>query len=136
MHLSSAVILCACQLALGISMCRIELATNLHQAEDSTYWVTEEYSTPPKIFAAGFSKPRVSKIQAILRIILSEIPTVPTSCFFHLSFACFTKYLYHMTPVLNFIHYQTVALAQLGERQTEVVSHTIWRYSVRSAEAT
>jgi hypothetical protein len=29
-----------------------------------------------------------------------------------------------------------VALAQLGERQTEVLSHNIWRYSVRSAEAT
>jgi hypothetical protein len=31
---------------------------------------------------------------------------------------------------------QSVALAQLGERQTEVISHYIWRYSVRSAEAT
>jgi hypothetical protein len=31
---------------------------------------------------------------------------------------------------------QPVALAQLGERQTEVISHYIWRYSVRSAEAT
>jgi hypothetical protein len=117
-------------------MCRIELATNLHQAEESTHWVSEEYSTPPKIFAAKFSKPRVSKIQAIPRIIPSEIHTVPTPCFFLLSLACFAKYLYHMTTVLNFIHYQTVALAQLGERQTEVVSHTIWRYSVRSAEAT
>jgi hypothetical protein len=35
-----------------------------------------------------------------------------------------------------FIKAQSVALAQLGERQTEVISHYIWRYSVRSAEAT
>jgi hypothetical protein len=41
-----------------------------------------------------------------------------------------------VTHLKTSIKAQPVALAQLGERQTEVISHYIWRYSVRSAEAT